>query len=153
MQKASYKTEVTVSGTNIFDGAPEFLLNESGLIDSDAVIAKWKICLPEIQNDPDSPGAVVQCELKLAGGELLYSKSVIEGSDPTNKERALSNYRVVTNVSEIEVSKELFDPDDPRKGSLIVLNITIEHPDKANFPNAHVIDRTGAKVEVEVGAL
>lgn len=149
MQKATYRTDVTVDGTTITEVGFQLRLNANDTMTS-GDIAHWYICLPYVTGDADSPGAIFKCELKLSDGAILFSKGLEEGSDPLNKERLFSNYKVIDNVSEVNITLEAFDPDNATLGSMITLEVKSEHHDKVNFPEAHVIDRTGAKVEVEV---
>lgn len=150
MQKATCRTDVSIDGTALTELGFEFHLTASDEITNDASIATWFICMPFVSGDADSPGAIIQCELKLAGKELLYSKALIEGSDPLNNERTLLNYPIVKNVAKITVSADDFDPDAVATGSLVAFEITVEHPDRVNQAEAHVVDRTGAKVNLEV---
>jgi prepilin-type N-terminal cleavage/methylation domain-containing protein len=153
MQKATYKTDVKLDGTVITKDGYKFHLNSNDEITNNAEIAAWKICMPFVDGDTSvSPGAIFECSLELKDGKLLYTKTLKTGSDPQNKERLLNNYMVVEDVAKITLGTTLFDPDDPEKGSLISVEIEIRHPDTNNFANTHVIDRTGAKVELEVKA-
>jgi len=149
MQKATYRTDVMVNGTTITDAGFELNLNNSDKI-TDGKVAEWYICLPFVSGDINSPGAIFKCELKISGGKLLYSKGLEEGSDPLNKEKIFSNYKVLEDVSELEIIQEDFDPDNKKMGSLITFVITVKHYDQNQYPEAHVINRTGAKVEVGV---
>lgn len=149
MQKATYRTDVMVNGTTISEVGFQLKLTSAETLTS-GEIAHWYICLPFVTGDADSPGAIFKCELKLTNGVLLFSKGREEGSDPLNKERLFSNYKIIDNVEEVKVTTEDFDPDNKQMGSLITLEVKVIHHDTNLFPNAHVIDRTGAKVEVEV---
>ncbi len=151
MQKATYRTDVKVDGTVITPDDFELSLTSATEVTS-GKIARWYICLPFVTDDADSPGAVFECELKLENGKLLYSKACIEGSDPLNKEKPLSNYKVVEDVSKIEIEKKEYEEFDEKTnlGSLITMIVTIKHYDEKSFPDAYVSDRTAAKVEVKV---
>jgi prepilin-type N-terminal cleavage/methylation domain-containing protein len=149
MQKATYRTDVTLGGTVISDVGFQLKLASADTVTS-GDIAQWYICLPFVSGDADSPGAIFKCELKLENGVLLLSKGKEQGDDPLNKERLLNNYKVIDNVEEVRITEEPFDPDNERMGSMITLEILVRHHDRDHFPEAQVIDRTGAKVEVEV---
>ena len=150
MQKATAMTVVSLSGTTITEANYEFLLNSNDTLTGNATIAKWAICLPYVASDPDSPGATFRCELSLAGGELIYKKTLEDGSDPKNKEKLYSGYKVIDNVAEIKLALEAFDPDNNTAGSLVSMNVKVVHPDSNAHPDAHVTAQTGAKVEVTV---
>ena len=149
MQKATYRTDVTINGTTISDAGFEFSLASADEI-TNGNIAQWYICLPFVDGDADSPGAIFKCELKLSDGTILLSKGLEEGSDPLGKEKTYSNHKIVENVEKIDLEVEDFDPDNKQMGSLISLIVKVVHSDTRHFPDAHVIDRTGAKVETEV---
>ncbi len=150
MQKATAMTVVSLSGTTVTETNYEFLLNSNDTLTGNATIAKWAICMPYVATDPDSPGATFRCELSLAGGDLIYKKTLEDGSDPKNKEKLHSAYKVIDNVSEIKLALEAFDPDNNTAGSLVSLNVKVVHPDSNAHPDAHVTAQTGAKVEVTV---
>ncbi len=150
MQKATAMTVVSLSGTNITEANYEFLLNSNDNLTGNAAIAKWAICLPYVASDPDSPGATFRCELSLSGGDLIYKKTLEDGSDPKNKEKLYSGYKVIDNVAEIKLALEAFDPDNNTAGSLVSMNVKVVHPDSNAHPDAHVTAQTGAKVEVTV---
>ena len=150
MQKATYRTNVGPGGSEIIDAGHKMHLNSNEEITAAATLAKWHICIPFISGDPDSPGAIYECELNYTDGDIVFKKSLITGSDPANKERALSNFTVIRDVSKIEITDKEFDPDNEQLGSLITFNVTVSHPDEKNFKNTKVHGQTGAKVEVEV---
>lgn len=150
MQKATAMTVVSLSGATITEANYEFLLNGNDTLTGNATIAKWAICMPYVASDPDSPGATFRCELSLAGGDLIYKKTLEDGSDPKSKEKLYSGYKVIDNVSEIKLALEPFDPDNNTAGSLVSLNVKVVHPDSSAHPDAHVTAQTGAKVEVTV---
>lgn len=150
MQKATSLTVVNLSGTTVTEVGYEFNLNAADELTGNAEIANWAICLPEVANDPDSPGATFRAQLKLEGGVILYSKLCEAGSDPVGKEKTYTNHRIIDNVASIAISLELFDPDNNTAGSLVGLEVKVEHPDRLQQENAHVIARTGAKIEVKV---
>lgn len=151
MQKASFKTIVGLNGVVGTDTANPFKVANGEI--TNGKIATWYICLPFVSYDATSPGAVYQCELKLNGGKLIYTKALIDGSDPKGVEHAVNNYVIIRNVSKIEVSTENFDVDKMSAGKLIVLKAEVRHPDVINFPSTHVVAQTGAKVELTVTPL
>jgi len=150
MQKATAMTVVSLSGTTVTEANYEFLLNSNDTLTGNATIAKWAICMPYVASDPDSPGATFRCELSLTDGDLIYKKTLEDGSDPKNKEKLYSGYKVIDNVAEIKLALEAFDPDNNTAGSLVSLNVKVVHPDSNAHPDAHVTAQTGAKVEVTV---
>lgn len=148
MQKASFKTQVTMTGVVGDETANPFELNSASELTS-GIIAKWYICIPFVSHDAGS-GAVYQCELKLNGGKLIYSKGLIEGSDPESHENAVTNKVILKNVSKIKLASEVFDPDKTVSGNVVEMEIEVRHPDAARFGNTHVVAKTGAKVEMAV---
>lgn len=150
MQKATSMTVVSMSGTEITEANYELKLTTADELDGNGVIANWAICLPYVSGDPDSPGATFRCNLKLENGGLLYSKTRENGSDPLNKEKTYANYCIIDDVGKIKIALEPFDPDNTTAGSLVILDIRVNHPDQNAQPNAHVTAQTGAKIEVKV---
>lgn len=150
MQKATPLTTVSMSGTDITEAGFEFFLTSSDELTGNANIAEWHICLPYVAGDTTSPGAKFKCELKLDGGKIVYTKTLEDGSDPQNKERTFSNHTVIEDVASIKVALTAFDPDNISAGSLVSLDVRVEHPDKHAYEFAHVIAESGAKVEVTV---
>ncbi len=148
MQKASYRTDVKIDGTEITEVGFEFHLTSDNEITGNKTIASWYIALPYISHISGSSGAQFKCDLKLEDGNLIYNKTCDDGSDP--KERQFSNYLILKDVEKIEVAMEDFDMDKTVAGNLVSLKITVGHADKVNYPHAKVIDQTGAKVEVVV---
>jgi len=151
MQKATPLTTVQLSGTEITEAGYEFNLTSADELTGSGQIADWHICLPYI-SDPaaNSPGAVFKCNLKLDNGRIIYDKTLEDGSDPQNKEQTYNNRLIIEDVANIKVRVESFDPDNISAGSLITLEVRIEHPDKDNYEFAHVIAETGAKIEVKL---
>ncbi|PKL43256.1 MAG: hypothetical protein CVV41_11085 [Candidatus Riflebacteria bacterium HGW-Riflebacteria-1] len=148
MQKATPMTTVSFSGTEITETGYEFYLTAAEELTGDGKIAEWHICLPYVTSE--TSGARFKCELKLDGGRIIYTKTLEDGSDPENKERTFSNHTVIGDVASIKIDRTFFDPDDPPAGSLVSLDVRVEHPDKHAYEFAHVIAESGAKVEVEV---
>lgn len=148
MQKASYLTTVKIS-TTIVDVSKKFSLTSLDEIAAGtaANIAEWSICSPYI--DGTTEGSEYFCQLHFDGNTLLYNKTRInDPGDPDEKE--YTNYPVITNIASISIGVEEFDPGRIVSGTLVLLNVTVEHEDKNRFPNANVSAQTGAKVEVEV---
>jgi len=151
MQKATPLSNVNMGGATITVDGYELTLTSADELTGNGDIAEWFICLPFVTGDPDSPGAVFKCELKLADGKILYTKTMQPGgSDPLNKEVEYSNHTVIENVASIRIDLANFDNDVPDSGSMITLTVKVEHPDQVNYEAAHVIAETGAKVEVKV---
>lgn len=146
MQKASYHSRVQVNGTVVTKDDYEFSLSAADEIVGNGNIAKWFIGFPF--KSSDGTGAVFECELKLVGGSLLYSKQILDGGEPS--ERTFNNHIVIENVSKITLALEPVDPDEPLSGNMVVLDVEIEHADKVRHPEAKVMAQTGAKVQVEV---
>lgn len=151
MQKATALTTVSLGGTDITEAGFEFNLTSAEELTGSGDIADWYICLPYV-SDPaaNSPGAKFKCTLKLENGSIVYTKVLEDGSDPENKEQTYSNKTVISDVASIKIRLENFDPDNISAGSLVTLEVRVEHPDKANYEFAHVIAETGAKIEVKV---
>lgn len=151
MQKATPMSNVSMGGATITVDGYELTLTAAEELTGNGDIASWFICLPFVTGDPDSPGAVFKCELKLADGKILYTKTLQPGgSDPLNKEVEFSDHTVIENVASIKIDLANFDNDVPDSGSMITLTVRVEHPDQVNYEAAHVIAETGAKVEVKV---
>ncbi|MBU1109065.1 MAG: prepilin-type N-terminal cleavage/methylation domain-containing protein [Candidatus Riflebacteria bacterium] len=164
MQKATPLTVVSMSGTAITEASYELNLTYSAIgLDADgwcklpgnSDIASWYICLPYVTGDADSPGARFKCELKLENGQIIYTKTLEDGSDPKNKERIFNNHRIIEDVASVLVKLDAFDPDDKTAmvASLVSLKVRVDHPDKNAYEFAHVIAETGAKIEVPVNSL
>ena len=162
MQKATPLTTVSMSGTEITEASYELNLTIAGAtvdaegwseLPANSDIATWYICLPYVTGDADSPGARFKCELKLENGQIFYTKTLEDGSDPKNKERTFSNHRVIEDVAYVRVKLEAFDPDNSTAGSLVSLKVRVDHPDKNAYEFAHVIAETGAKIEVAVNSI
>ncbi len=150
MQKATAMTVVSISGTTITEASYEFQLNSNDTLTGNVTVARWAICMPYVNSDPDSPGATFRCELKLENGVLLYEKKLEDGSDPKKKEKLYSGYKIIDNVDEIKLTLEPFDPDNSTAGSLVGIAMKVVHPDRVAQPEANVTAQTGAKVEVSV---
>ncbi len=151
MQKATPMSNVSMGGATITVDGYELTLTSADELTGNGDIAAWFICLPFVTGDPDSPGAVFKCELKLADGKILYTKTLQPGgSDPLNKEVEFNNHTVIENVASIKIDLANFDNDVPDSGSMITLTVRVEHPDQVNYEAAHVMAETGAKVEVKV---
>lgn len=146
MQKASYLSRVQINGTVITKEDYEFHLSAADEITGNANIAKWFIGIPF--KPSEGTGAVFECELKLNDGQLLYSKQILNGGDPS--ERTFNNYIVIDNVSKVTLALEEVDPGEPMAGNLVVLDVEVEHADKARHPEARIMAQSGAKIEVEV---
>ena len=157
MQKASFPTKITMSGVLGTDAGFE-LKYKDGTTKPTATavtLATWHICLPVVTYDKTSDGADYQCELKLKGGNLVYSKKLTPGGGTDSKhiEHGYSNYVFLRNVSKVEMSSKPFDIDKISPGKVVVIKITVRHPDHINFPYTHVVSETGAKVELTVKKL
>jgi len=151
MQKATAYTTVSVDGTNITEAGFEFNLTAADELTGNGEIANWHICLPYVSGDPTSPGAKFKCELKLENGSIFYTKTMLpDSSDPEGKEQTYNNRKIIADVANIKIRLDPFDPDSISAGSLITLEVRVEHPDKEAYEFAHVIAETGAKVEVKV---
>lgn len=151
MQKATPMSNVSMGGATITVDGYELTLTSADELTGNGDIASWFICLPFVTGDLDSPGAVFKCELKLADGKILYTKTLQPGgSDPLNKEVEFNDHTVIENVASIKIDLANFDNDVPDSGSMIILTVRVEHPDQVNYEAAHVTAETGAKVEVKV---
>jgi len=151
MQKATALTTVSLGGTDITEAGFEFNLTSAEELTGSGEIANWHICLPYVAGDPDSPGAKFKCELKLENGTILYTKTLLpDGSDPKNKEQTYANHTVISDVASIKIRTSDFDVDNISAGTLVTLEIRVEHPDKQLYEFAHVIAETAAKIEVKV---
>jgi len=148
MQKASHRTEITVSTVDVTNRP--FQLNE-GTFDSNTQLAEWSIGIPFRTTAAVDPGAVYQCRLFLENGAIRYTKTLAEGSPGV--ERLYNNHLVLDNVALIELEAVPFDPDNIATGSLIIMRIEVEHPDRVRYPGLRAEAETGARVEVEVTGL
>jgi len=153
MQKASYLSRIQINGTIVTKDNYEFRLTAQDSIAgaADATIARWFISLPFRQVGGTDSGAVYECELKFNSGRLLYSKQLLPMPNTgAVTEKTFSNHVVIDNIASISIALELFDPDRPLSGNLIIMSIQLEHPQKDRHPDAKIIAQTGAKIEIEV---
>lgn len=156
LQRASYKSGVSAKAVTSSSADPQYWLhtvftdfNRPVHINADKVVLKWRMTKPTmaLPGEPEEPGWVIEAELRLRNGTLLYSTRKIEGApiDPMLSERAL-----VRDIASMTLEVSPFDNQGVRSGNLIKLWFELRHPDFAHFPNAWVKTETSARVEVQV---
>lgn len=138
MGRASYPSTITDSGTDIEkDKKCTIAGGKTDLTGGgDKVLLDYWMCKPSMEIAGTSKaGEQVHCVLKAEGNKLRYTR---DGPNPKNK-------IVVTDVEYVDISTEAA-ADDPEK-SVVTIEIGTIHP---KFETTKVIDKTTAKVEVEV---
>jgi prepilin-type N-terminal cleavage/methylation domain-containing protein len=150
MQRASYRTVVSMNNVDITEANHTFKLASGFPRTTDGVLAQWRIGIPfESSGGATTAGAVMESQLRLQGGRLIYNRTRIEGTLPPN-DVEFSNKVVMENVSSVNISFENFDPDSNIPGKYILIEVELRHPDQTSFANTKVQSRTAAKVEVTV---
>ena len=148
MQRASYKSTIQINGSVIEDGDDFcFKLCKDAEIDGKAnkVLAKWKICKPFLTDDP-STGVVFNCTLRIANGEIVYSKVIDKGND---SETTFQNKVVMKKIGKIKFSTEEYTSGTTNQGALINIETFAVDATKGQA-DLTISAQTGARVEVKV---
>ena len=149
MQRASYRSEIKVNGSEIDEDGYEFhLCNETDIDGStNKILAKWTICKPFKK---DNTGAVYECTLRISDRKILYTKTEKETKGSSDPSETLYNDKVVmTQVGKIKFSTEEFTTGTSNKG--VQVNIeTFAFNSTKGQPDLNVYAQTGAKIEVKL---
>lgn len=148
MQRASYKSTIKINGNSIDDSDTYcFKLCKEAEIDgkSNKVLAKWKVCKPFLADDANA-GVVFNCTLRIANGEIIYSKVIDEGND---SETLFQNKVVMKQIGKIKFSTEDYISGTTNKGALINIETFAVDTTKGQA-DLTTSAQTGAKVEVKV---
>jgi len=149
IQRAAYKSVIRPNGVEISNTDPAYFLHlvpTKVAVTADRVLARWRIGIPEIPGE--KPGWSVECEIKLSGGKILYSKKKTDFGDPTDP--LFENKTLFADVSSITFDLVPFATQGIRQeGKLLKIWVELRHPDPRNTATTMVIVETSARVEVE----
>lgn len=149
MQRASYRSEIKINGSEIKEDGYEFhLCNETDIDGStNKILAKWTICKPFKK---DNTGAVYECTLRISDRKILYTKTEKETKGSSDPSETLYKDKVVmTQVGKIKFSTEEFTTGTSNKG--VQVNIeTFAYNSTKGQPDLNVYAQTGAKIEVKL---
>lgn len=156
MQKASYKTIITINKFEIDKDNYKFFISNSSLVgdapdDNDKIkvtngpVAKWFICRPSENNPPE-----FSCRLSLEGGKLVYTKRQTGGgsSEDGLAEHEISGRVLAENIDYVLLG---LSPEAPQsEARLLKIKIKMSHPDKKKFAKTSITSETAAKIEVKI---
>ncbi len=145
MQRASYRSEIKVNGSEIEENGYEFhLCNETDIDGStNKILAKWTICKPFKR---DNSGAVYECTLRISDRKILYTKTEKETKGSSEPETLYNDKVVMTQVGKIKFSTEEFTTGTSNQG--VQVNIeTFAYNSTKGQPDLNVYAQTGAKIE------
>jgi prepilin-type N-terminal cleavage/methylation domain-containing protein len=151
MQRASYRTIYKRNSVDVEEAGFEFHVAD-GTTSTDKTLAQWSIGIP-FEGGTANIGAVYDAELKLSGRKVLYTKKFNADTGGTVQpgEKTYNNFVVLENVASITLNVEPFlDAAVLASGSLVEIWTELRHPDTVRYPHVFIIEKTGAKVEVEV---
>ena len=136
MGRASYPSTITDMGTDIEKDVKCTIAGGRTEAGSDKTLVDFYMCKPEMAiAGTNKAGERIHCVLALEGNKIRYTR---DGPNPMNKV-------VISDVEYVDISSEAA-ADDAEK-SVVTIEVGTIHP---KFETTKVIDKTTAKVEVEV---